>query len=609
MNQVARDEQLLDITKDYLQFVTTFFEAINVSAAHIYHSALELSPVSSVIRKQYYHRRITHWPKVVIGTPEEWDQSVAVSGKDSYHGLCTWSPCGRFVAAQTRSVAMAQTRSFVEIRDQLTLELITVLQPTETAHNLVGPLAYSPDGCSISGASDTAIIIWDIQTGGVAEEIECSAKSVSLVWSSDGGTICTTEPDDPEPPFPLTAPPRTYGVHTYNISSGTTSSPGTLKSRGDPYLWVHDKSFWIMTMQDGYSGIDIFEVGPTLTKIHSFDFSPSPSRYSMIGSFSPTTHRVSILGPNLLRIFDTQNSNLLLDVTGNYYFCSHCFSSDGNLFAASQDSGVHIWKYASGCYTPCGGFESSRSFRSLRFSPTPSSILGHSEALLQVFQLHELPTTPKTHHEQYVGLSRSGTRIATAHKLGNTVTIIDLLAQSPPQFIDTDVEIGWLDLTDNVLLVADSREVVAWLLTEDGLVDGVIGDRRVGRRDSIWTISEPELPWERQFDGQVGVIKLRGNTRHVYHTKTGEVLHHTQAGRYHTNHQYYYNIFQPDTLPKYGWQTSWEVLEEGWVTDPKGKYRLWLPAKWRDGWFFANYYLDPTTQFNLFEEGPVIIKF
>ena len=69
----------------------------------------------------------------------------------------------------------------MEIRNQLTLELITTLHPTETIPHLKGPLAYSPDGRSIACTSDTAIIIWDVQTGGVAKEIKCSANSVSLV--------------------------------------------------------------------------------------------------------------------------------------------------------------------------------------------------------------------------------------------------------------------------------------------------------------------------------------------------------------------------------------------------------------------------------------------
>jgi len=48
-NQAAQDNQLLDTARDYFQFTTTFFEVINISATHIYHSALELSPLSSII--------------------------------------------------------------------------------------------------------------------------------------------------------------------------------------------------------------------------------------------------------------------------------------------------------------------------------------------------------------------------------------------------------------------------------------------------------------------------------------------------------------------------------------------------------------------------------
>ncbi|KAF9649802.1 hypothetical protein BDM02DRAFT_3094169, partial [Thelephora ganbajun] len=46
-------EGLLDTARDYSQFVRTFFEPISVSATHIYHSALELSPFSSIVRKRY----------------------------------------------------------------------------------------------------------------------------------------------------------------------------------------------------------------------------------------------------------------------------------------------------------------------------------------------------------------------------------------------------------------------------------------------------------------------------------------------------------------------------------------------------------------------------
>ena len=409
------------------------------------------------------------------------------------------------------------------------MELITILQPTETCHYLTGPLAYSPDGRSIACASNTAILIWDIQTGGVAKEIECSPNSTSLVWSLDGQTICTINPELDQAAFV---------VHTYNISSSIALSPGTLHPANNSHLWTYDKSFRIMTIvrdRGDDNAINIFEVGSTLTKIRSFTFTFSAS--AKIGSFSPTTHHISISDYNGLHIFDTRNSKRLLHEIGR--FRSHCFSSDGGLFAASDESAtsiwkfasdesaIHIWKYTSGDYTLWSKFRCQRfSDSPLLFSPTPSSILGHPGNILQVWHLPGFSIAPET-RQLYAGLSRSGTRIATAHKSENTVTIVDLLAQTPPQYINTGVEIDGLVITGNVLLVVGSQKLTAWLLTDEGLVDSVTGDRRVSRSDSIWTLSPSGLgceSWMFRAEGQAGVIKFHKDAVHVYHTETGEVL-------------------------------------------------------------------------------------
>ena len=142
----------------------TFFEPINSSAPHIYHSALELSPLSSIVRKLYYHQR-TPFPKVATGIPDSWEPSTIISSPDySHESSVTWSPCSQFVATTTKVT--------VEIRDALTFGLSTTLQPTEPTSQLTGGLAYSPDGRSVAWFSDTTIIIWDIQTGGVVKEIQ-----------------------------------------------------------------------------------------------------------------------------------------------------------------------------------------------------------------------------------------------------------------------------------------------------------------------------------------------------------------------------------------------------------------------------------------------------
>ena len=564
--------------------------------------------MSSTIRTLYYRRRTTYLPKIVVGTPELWTQTIAISGKDHYDGLCTWSPCGRLVAAQTAKA--------VEIRNQLTLELITILQPTETIPRLTGPLAYSPDGRSIACASDTAIVIWDIQTGGVAKEIECSPHNISLLWSSDGQTICTIDSEDRV----------TFIVHTYNVSSGTASSPGKFESGDNPHLWTDEESFWVMATVRGrynHNTIDILKVGSTLSKTRSSIFPPSEHFESRIKSFSPTTHRVSISNGPILRIFDIRDSQCLSEKMG--HFLSHCFSSDGSYFAASREGGVYIWKYAFKWYTLLMDFRCQGLSNSLRFSPTPSSILGYSGDILQMWRLHELPIAFKT-RRLYVGLSHSGTRVAVAHEEEKAVTIIDsLLAQTPPQIIDTDVAILGLVLTGNVLLVAGSNKLTAWLLTGEGLVDGIIGGRRVGYSDSIWTVPL-SLPrgdsWMFSVEGQVGVIKQDGDALHVYRTDTGKVLHPIQALQHFSSRWYdptetlcgqdylcYHNLPQRNAPPKDSWEISRATLRKGWVKDAEGKHRLWVPVEWRADWDPADWRHDVTTQFSHLGGRSVIIKF
>ena len=608
MNQVANNNELLDIAKDYFQFVTGFFEVIKVSAPHIHHSALELCPTSSIVRKLYYHQRIGHLPKVVIGAPDSWDPTTAISGMDRYSGLCTWSPCGRFFAAHTGKV--------VEIRDQLTLELITTLQPTETIPRLTGPLTYSPDGRSISCASDTAIIIWDIQTGGVAKEIKCYTEGTSLVWSSDGRTLCAVGPKDRV----------TFTVHTYDVSSGTTLSSGILQSGDNPHLWTHDESFRIMATVRGHRDhngtIDIFEVGSTLTKIQSSIFPLKKYSKFTVQSFSPTTHRISISDDDRFYIWDIQNSEYLLHAKAKAN--SHSFSPDGSLFAASHADGVCVWTYASGHFILLRKFRCQGPFDSLRFSPTLSSIVGYSRDILRVWHLRELATAPRDRGRSFVGLSRSGTRVAIARGQENTITIADILAKTPPQFIDVGARIEGLVITGNVLLVWSSQEVTAWLLTEEGLVDGVIGDRRVDRGDSVWTV--PQLQYSSIFwvERHIGIIHSGGGLLHVYYTKTGEVLrlHPTQAPRRHNSlwdrliyvhrgrdYLHYHNFSQRDASPGEGWQFPRAALRERWVKDPDGKHRLWVPVEWRVDWDPADWLHDVTIMFSLIGGKSVLIKF
>jgi len=625
-SQVARDHQLLDTARDYLHFATTFFEVIDISATHIYHSALELSPLSSIIRGFYYYQRPHPSPRVVLGIPDSWDPSTAVSTTHSCYLSSVWSPCGQFVA--TAAVAA------VQIRDAHALEVLSTSQPTKVGTRFRQGLTYSPDGCSLAGCSDTAIVIWDTQTGGMVKAIECEVPvdGLELVWSSDGTTIGIVSPQGWE----------TSTMRTYDVASGTNLSPGTLQSRGGPYLWAHGTSFRIATtteLGDGYR-INIFQVGSTLTKIESFPLRlrSNPGLSSCPGPFSPTTYRISLSVTDPLPapvdnqdaelfILDVRSSEILLQerVTGCYWNLS--FSPDGSFFMAFAKDRLLIWKHTSGCYARWRDFRQTSAF--LQFSPTSSSILGHAGPLLHVVHLdRSLPTlanepVTRTHNVPRDTYSPHGTYIATTHRGEKTITITDLRPKNPSSshFVDVDFEISEIVLTGNVLLAKGSEAVVAWLLTEEGVVSGILGNRRAGPSESLWAMSsrdtttEPRdkgssfwtrlLPRDRgkrngddrlEFSTEDGIAAVRnpnGFDIRIYNVETGEILEHGKAPlnpgrtwyRFHNPHRDDCDLYHRDLKNykplKCDWPISHATLREGWVKDPEGKHRLWLHARWR----------------------------
>ena len=630
-NQVVRDHQLLDTARDYFQFATNFFEVIDASATHVYHSALELCPPSSIVRKFYYYQRPHPSPRVVIGIPDSWDPSTAVSTKHVYYLSSTWSPCGQFVSVVAKEA--------VEIRDAHTLELLSTPQPTKVATRFRCGLVYSPDGCSLAGCSDTSVVIWDIQTGGVIKEIKCEVTDDGLefVWSLDGKMIGAISPRVLE----------TLTVHTYDVTSGETRPLGTLQSSGKPYLWAHGESFRIMTTTEwDRKGrrINIFEAGSALTRAESFHlrFGYNP------GAFSPATYRISFSAagapgrdPELL-VLDVRNSEVLLREQGSYW--RESFSPDGTFFAGFDGDHLLVWRYASGRYTRWKDFRQTPA--SLEFSPTSSSILGRAGALLHVLYLDHssvAPTTesaittrnkPRNPHTPHSRLrdaySPNSPYIATTHRGENAITITNLHSQnpSPSQFIDTDFEISEIVLTGNVLLVKGPDAVVAWLLTEEGLVNGVFGNRRANREDSLWNMSSRDAAlqemssretnpsfWarllgrergnsnDREGDGNLefsvadGIAAIRqplGFDIRVYHAGTGEVLEPDKTPlhpgrtwyRFHNPRRDDCDLYHRDSNKRReplesDWPVSQTTLLEGWVKDPEGKRRFWLHPRWR----------------------------
>ena len=557
-----------------------------------------------------------------MGTQDSWEDSLTTyyGGGGLHRSTLTWSPCGQFVAAEHTAVT--------EIWDPFTSELLSTLRSTESTYHPIFTVAFSPDGRSLAGLSDNSFIIWDIQTGGVAKVWDCDLIGVSLVWSLDGRVIGAI----------LRKSIFSLGyadMQVCNVDSGATLFHGAIQSIGAPHLWAHEKTFRIMTMGDT---IDIFEVGSFLTKIESFNRTASlQSRDRLHVSFSPTTYRIAVIEapyvPSQLYVLDIRNRQCLFESWG--IWGDHCFSSDGNIFAALSKHNLQIWNYDSGQYTAWWKFPTQGSGSSLQFSPDSSSVATCFYDLLRVWRLDRPPVAHPDgpNHEPLTALSQCGTYVATSCDGGSTVAITNLLSQSPSQFINTGEHIKGMVFTGNVLLVVGWRVLVAWRFTEEGVVGGPPGDRRAVHNDSIWTIGKPLTILIRD---QTVVMNLDGNVTHAYHTGTGEVLeptliilrpdyrqyslddliygsHHShRRSLYDLHHSHHRGLDVPGTHSEIDWPVSWTTLRVGWVDDREGRHRLWVPPTWRlsaSRTHQAGWDCKITTLWLSLQRGTVIVKF
>ena len=551
-----------------------------------------------------------HLPRVAIGGPDSWDQTVSVSTTGIDYNFSTWSPCGRFVAACAYKA--------VQIRSQLTLELLTVLKRCETP-TWCNALAYSLDGRSLACAyADTVIVIWDVQTGGAAKEIESGLDVIdSIVWSLNGRIIGV-------------ATQRVGCVRTYDAFSGTILFERRFSSKILPPLWACQESVRFITLDMDDRFLGIFEVGRTLDSICPLHFPPwvySPNQYiSPQSTFSPTTYRLLDYKNNHLSVHQSSTPDVLLSQKGS--FGATCFSSDGGFLAAQnkKDRTIVIWKYDSGCYVPWKEFPCQRCIISLGFSPTSSSILGELDGgVLQVWRLDDPPVSPEACRQEYTGLSRSGNYPITANESEEIVAVTNIHTQVRSQLIDTGLKIRGLVVANRVLLVTGSETTVAWLLTGEGLVDGVDGGRRADRSDSIWTIQlPPGRKPEFKLKEQVEAIKHGKDICVLFNTETGEDLQPDQApkrfghswnlfGQTFCGRDYlrFHNPPRPSASREGSRTTLPVTLSEGWVKDYNGRRRLWMPVEWRaSGWDHnADWRQGVMIYFDTWGDKPAIVKF
>jgi WD40 repeat protein len=174
----ASDADLIAIVKDSERFVLRFFDVIELSAIHIYKSALPLSPSSSLVQAQYLDQVSKDVKFKVVD--KTWDACIRTIRSQSSVHMITFSHKDDLVAVGEEDV--------VEVFEAVTGQRRATLM----TNYIVTYLAFSPDDNVLSIKSDDNVDVWDLQTGGVMGTLKGHTEDISSITFSPCGNMIAT---------------------------------------------------------------------------------------------------------------------------------------------------------------------------------------------------------------------------------------------------------------------------------------------------------------------------------------------------------------------------------------------------------------------------------
>ncbi|KAF9784574.1 hypothetical protein BJ322DRAFT_1219219 [Thelephora terrestris] len=500
---------LIETATDCLRFVTEFFEVISQSAPHIYHSALSLAPVSSIVRR-LYSQHISSVAQIITGIPTSQDSCTAIASSKSHITHAMWSPCGQYIATVSPTD--------VEVRNSTTLEISYTLKIPGFPNFHLSSVMFSPDGhllicdylydylylrkARLKGMKTCKLIALDIQTGVVIKELDTESMSPSIGIKD----------------YPLRGMSELAGrVHNF-LRDGSSNVEVLCKDQQMPKdaevggHWIHEGSLRFATSLETGDGLEISirEFKPTSTPPHPVVMLFHVPYYDGEFSFSPvSTHASFDTGWEVI-VLDVTNSKTLLHTktTQRSNICSSAlFSPDGCFFACQIGRhGISIWKNTPTGYIPWSTVQPRSPGIGFSFSPNTASILVWSESKIQLLcpNNHISPSTPNPvkpdlqHNNHLVIRSMDGTWIATARRGDCIITILDPLSGTSQYSINAKSRIQDMRFVHNTILVLGDHRLARWNLETNsakevevdcGILNGIDPEENLTlSNDGAWVI-------------------------------------------------------------------------------------------------------------------------
>ena len=625
----------LNLVEDYIRFVIAFFEIINTSAPHIYHSALHLSPRTSITHKMH-KKHASPFVRVVQGMPNSWERVVATANLDNILLDAVWSPCNRFIA-------ITKVGS-VELLDAVTLDRLRVFETAPATHKQ--RLGFSPGSRFLTLCMGEKIISWDLQTGGPLGATPSGlghgdVAPISFKHSKDGKVVAVACKSHVR--HAIGDKYDTF-VYTYDLLSGERVGSHRVPEGWMIYpIWTYDEYLRLAT------------IDPRSIRIWQFSFTsedppvevtslPVPDGITDADHFLflPTLSRLAFILGGTIQVWDLKTQLLLLEseLTPDPKVAWQLldppwgsFSSDGYFFAYANTAGeVCIWKES-----PAGYLLHQRlPFFTSHSSPGPLlSPNGESIIIPLISKIHRWHTRdqylslPSVLNEDSgrrtftVGFSADAKFAAFGRQKGNMVTVIDLKSGEPKWITNVGVEIDCFGMAGSTVVLVGGEKIVTWNLPGgDSAFNTSINDSV--RTTTLHHSSKPRslgTPIHMSIFPDLSRIivarflqQLFGDSLEVYDVSTGlclarimtwnvmrplftqdgckvwvganssgewvqcEIIEDSESGVIELKLQ------RARTPQSEGFRESssgYEVTDGGWVLSPSQKRLLWLPHRWR----------------------------
>ena len=635
----------LDLIRDYLRFVIKFFEVINISAPHIYHSALLLSPRTSIVRR-LYKQYTRPFARVIHGLPESWEPISATLYCIDSIGDAVWSPCGKFVAVPRNG--------FTDLHDAGTFSQLSTFEYPPGFHGQ--EICFTPDGCFLTQFSPRGSLSWDIQTGGPLRTSQFvhnqfPLHSFSSTYSIDGKMIavaCKNPPPDNKNGNDNYSHNTSHYITVFNLFGMHMHTHNVPEGPIIPPIWTHGQCFQFATIKPSF--ITIWEVAFSSkcrpTKVKSI---PVPDEVADGEKFlfCPTFSRLAFTLEDTIQIWDAKASKLLLKTLPEFQLCKTnvsgyypswaSFSFNGYFFACLVTTGVYIWKELPSGYILHQKlvFPTPVCPTAPRFSPNGKSIIITLNSTIhlwptidQILPPHDTPTGNDGGNSFVLGFSPNESLVAFVPWRKSMIKILDLQSGDLLLATDMDMDICCMWMTENTVVAVDrDGDIVSCDLSgenhtfkpganiKNSVLTTIFNDSvqypSVGILGTVVSVS-PDLSWiavpvytdagqyflvvcDASTGRCLGSIKTTTLPAPVF-SLDGHWIRNTDG-----NSMCMWEIFEdsgsgaielgppgeavcPPELFPFNSTCGYEVTDDKWVLSPTQERLLWLPQHWRSYW-------------------------